>query len=119
MKVPGEPLVSTKITPLEPKPARVSPTSAGRSVSGSAGGSGGEPPAPAAEVKLTGTARGLAAIEESLRALPAVDELRVAAVKQRLQEGSYQIDPQRVADRLLRMEGDLSRAAPLGASPLK
>ena len=68
---------------------------------------------------ITGAARGLAAIEESLRELPAVDELRVAAVKQRLQDGSYQIDPQRVADRLLRMESDLSRAAPLGASPLK
>ncbi len=119
MKVPGEPLVSTKITPLEPKPTRVSPTSAARTVSGSAGGSQGDSPAPATEVKLTGAARGLAAIEESLRALPAVDELRVAAVKQRLQDGSYQIDPQRVADRLLRMDSDLSRAAPLGASPLK
>lgn len=119
MKVPGEPLVSTKITPLEPKPARVSPASAGRSVSGSAGGSGGDSPAPAAEVSITGAARGLAAIEESLRALPAVDELRVAAVKQRLQDGSYQMDPQRVADRLLRMESDISRASPLGANPLK
>lgn len=119
MKVPGEPLVSTKITPMEPKPARVAPTSPGRTVSGSAGGSGGDPSTAATEVKLTSAARGLAAIEESLRALPAVDELRVAAVKQRLHDGSYQTDPQRVADRLLRMEADLSRAAPLDRSPLK
>jgi anti-sigma28 factor (negative regulator of flagellin synthesis) len=32
----------------------------------------------------------------------------VAAVRQRLDDGSYQIDPQRIADKLLRMERDLA-----------
>jgi anti-sigma28 factor (negative regulator of flagellin synthesis) len=40
-------------------------------------------------------------------------------VKQRLQDGGYEIDPQRVADKLLRMEGDLARLAPLEGNPLK
>jgi negative regulator of flagellin synthesis FlgM len=79
----------------------------------------GDAPAGGTDLHLTGAARGLAAIEQSLRALSAVDELRVAAVKQRLQDGSYEVDPQRVADRLLRMEADLTRVAPLEASPLK
>ena len=51
--------------------------------------------------------------------MPAVDELRVSAVKQRLQDGSYEIDPQRIADRLLRLEEDLSRATPFERSPVK
>ena len=119
MKVPGEPLVASKINVMEPKPARVSPSTAARTLSGTSTGAGSESPAAATDVKLTDASRGLAAIEASLRALPAVDELRVSAVKQRLQDGSYEIDPQRVADRLLRMESDLARSAPLGASPLK
>jgi negative regulator of flagellin synthesis FlgM len=116
MKVPGEHAVANKINVMESKPARVSPGSAVRTLAGSTSGAGSESAASAPDVQLTGAARGLAAIEQSLRALPAVDELRVSAVKQRLQDGSYQIDPQRVADRLLRLESDL---APLGAGPLK
>ena len=119
MKVPGESLVSTKINASEPKPARVSAAAPARKPAGPGAEASGEHPAIPGEVRLTGAARGLAAIEQSVRALPAVDELRVATVKQRLQDGSYQIDPQRVADRLLRLESDLARAAPLSSSPLK
>jgi len=113
MKVPGESFVSNKINGLEPRPTRVTPGSGVRTLSGTARGAGGEAAPAESSVQLTGAARHLAAIEESLRAMPAVDELRVAAVKQRLQDGSYEIDPQRVADRLLSLERDLARAAPL------
>lgn len=116
MKVPGEILVPNKINGLEPRPARVAPVSTVRAPAGAPGS--GSDQAPGGDVRLTHAARNLAAIEESLRALPAVDELRVSAVKQRLQDGSYDIDPQRIADRLLRLEGDLARAAPFD-SPLK
>jgi len=117
MKVPGESFVPNKINGLEPRPARVAPASGIRAPAG-ATGAGSEQASGGADVKLTHAARNLAAIEESLRALPAVDELRVSAVKQRLQDGSYDIDPQRIADRLLRLEGDLARALPFD-SPLK
>lgn len=118
MKVPGESVVSNKINGLEPRPPRVAPGSGVRALAGTARGSGGDG-TPASDVQLTGAARGLAAIEQSLRAMPAVDELRVSAVKQRLQDGSYEIDPQRIADRLLRLEEDLSRATPFERSPVK
>lgn len=118
MKVPGESVVSNKINGLEPRPTRVTPGSGVRALAGAARGAGGER-TPASDVQLTGAARNLAAIEESLRAMPAVDELRVASVKQRLQDGSYEIDPQRVADRLLRLEEDLARATPFERSPVK
>jgi negative regulator of flagellin synthesis FlgM len=119
MKVPGEHLVPNKINVLEPKLARITPAAATRALPGATADAGGDAAAAASDVQLTGAARSLAAIEQSLRALPAVDELRVSAVRQRLQEGSYEIDPQRVADRLLRLESDLARAAPLDSSLLK
>lgn len=118
MKVPGEIFVASKITGVEPKPLRVAaagPVRGARDAATTAG----DAPATEADVHLTGAARGLAAIEQSLRAMPAVDELRVSAVRQRLQDGSYEIDPQRVADRLLRMEADLARLAPLESTRLK
>ena len=64
------------------------------------------------DVHLTGASRQLAAMEQSLRELPAVDEVRVAVVRQRLSGGEYKVDPQRIADRLLGLERDLGRAAP-------
>lgn len=118
MKVPGEIFVASKITGVEPKPLRVAAAGAVRGARDTATAAS-DAPATGTDVHLTGAARGLAAIEQSLRALPAVDELRVSAVKQRLQDGSYQVDPQRVADRLMRMEADLARLAPLESSPLK
>lgn len=66
--------------------------------------------APGTNVQITRTARGLAALEQSVRDLPAVDQSRVAAIRQRLDDGSYQLDPQRIADKLLRMERDLANS---------
>lgn len=111
--------MANKISVVEPKLARVAPGAAVRALPGGATPADSDNPAARSDVHLTGAARNLAALEQSLRALPAVDELRVTAVKQRLQDGSYEIDPQRVADRLLRLEGDLARALPFDGSPLK
>lgn len=119
MKVPGDSLVSSKITTVETKPARIAPGSPVQRRQDAAPAGSGPSPADGADLHLTGAARNLASIEQALRAMPAVDELRVAAVRQRLQDGSYEIEPQRVADRLLRMEADLAHAAPFGRSPLK
>lgn len=118
MKVAGESFVPNKINGLEPRPARVSPATAVRPAAGAAADMGNDQSGRSADVRLTSAARNLAAIEESLRNSPAVDDLRVAAVKHRLEDGTFGIDPQRIADRLLRLEHDLSGAAPLD-SPLK
>ncbi len=105
----GESTVASKINGLEVRPVRVA---AGTAVAKA----GTERPtaqpkgseAPGANVQITRTARGLAALEQSVRDLPAVDQARVAAIRQRLDDGSYQVDPQRIADKLLRMERDLA-----------
>ena len=61
----------------------------------------------------------LSQIEQALRALPAVNEQRVAEVKQRLERGDYKVDPQKIADKLLHMEGEFERISPLDRSVLK
>jgi len=118
MNIPGDSAVPNKINGVEGKPARIAPASTvNRRASGQPDAAGSAPVESDADVQLTGAARGMAALEQSVRALPAVDEARVAAVKQRLDDGSYEVDPQRVADRMLRLESDLQRGSPLDKNP--
>jgi negative regulator of flagellin synthesis FlgM len=62
----------------------------------------------ATAVNITGQAKQLAALEQALQSLPAVNEARVAEIRTAIQEGRYQVDPERIADKLLRMERELS-----------
>jgi len=119
MKVSGDSDVPNRINGVQGKTSPIAPAAAVTLRPGNPREQDGQAGESNTDVQLTGTARSLAALEQSVRSLPAVDELRVAAVRQRLQEGSYEVDPQRVADRLLRLESDLRQAAPLDSNPLK
>lgn len=119
MKLPGETAVPGRINGLDAKPVRVASGAAvhkrlEQNATPPGGGRDAE-----SDVQLTGAARNLAAIEQTLRAMPAVDDLRVSVVRQRLESGDYQVDPQRVADKLLQLETDLGRGAPLEKNLLK
>jgi negative regulator of flagellin synthesis FlgM len=76
-----------------------------------AGAARDEPVAAAAaadSVRLTGEAEGLQALERQLGAAPAgIDLARVNALRAALADGSYRVDAQQVADRMLRLERDL------------
>lgn len=61
----------------------------------------------ATPVRITDQARQLAALESAVQAAPVVNEARVAAVRLAVEEGRYEVDPERVADKLLRMEHEL------------
>jgi negative regulator of flagellin synthesis FlgM len=119
MKLPGDSVVPSKINGQDMKPVRVSPGAAVHHKQEQAGSKAGRSVDAESDVQLTGTSRHLAAIEQTLRSMPAVDELRVAIMQQRLGGGEYKVDPQRVADKLLHMEGDLQRGGPLDQSLLK
>ncbi|MEO6369386.1 MAG: flagellar biosynthesis anti-sigma factor FlgM [Steroidobacteraceae bacterium] len=119
MRLPGDSVVTTKISSMETKPVRVAPGAPVHKRLDQAASSAESSSEAASDVQLTGTARGLASIEQSLHALPAIDEQRVAAVRQRLERGDYKVDPQRVADRMLHLESDLARGNPLNRNPLK
>jgi negative regulator of flagellin synthesis FlgM len=117
MKLPGDSAVPAKISGVDTKSMRVASATAQKrqeQVAPKPGSVQAE-----SDVQLTGTARSLAALEQSLHSLPAVDDKRVAAVKRRLDNGEYQVQPQRIADKLLHMESDLRRANPRENSSLK
>src|ERR671922_1115134 len=55
-------------------------------------------------IDVSDTARTLAALESHIGSLPVVSESRVEAVRRAMDEGRYHVDPQRVADKMLRFE---------------
>lgn len=58
-------------------------------------------------VRLTGDAVSLHQLDKTLAGIPEVDQGRVAAIKQALAEGRYQLDPAAIADRLGHFEWQL------------
>jgi negative regulator of flagellin synthesis FlgM len=63
-------------------------------------------------IDVSDTARTLAVLEEKIAGMPVVNEARVEAVRRALDEGRYHVDAQRVADKMMRFEGDLLAAIP-------
>ena len=60
-------------------------------------------------LRLTGEAAGLRTLARELGAAPpGIDLAKVNAVRAALADGSYRIDPARIADRLLGLERDLA-----------
>ncbi len=103
--------MSSKISGVD---TRTGPVGAGRAVErarDAATGAKQDGGSSSSGVHITGTARQLADLEQVVKDMPAVDEARVAAVRQALEQGTYQVQPERIADQLLHIEQVL---APLG-----
>jgi negative regulator of flagellin synthesis FlgM len=103
----GELDVTAKITGYHDRPVQAG---ADKSV-------GRAPAAPAAgkalassPVRITDEARRLAALEQAVQSAPIVNEARVAATQSAIQEGRYDVAPERIADKMLRMDRDLNAA---------
>jgi negative regulator of flagellin synthesis FlgM len=64
----------------------------------------------ASPVRITDQARQLAALEQVVNTLPAVNGAKVAAIRSAIEDGSYQVAPERIADKLLRMDRELGAA---------
>ncbi len=60
-------------------------------------------------VTITSTAARLRSLESTISSLPVVDGLRVAEIKQAIDDGSYEINPQRIAEKMLDMEQEWGR----------
>ena len=67
----------------------------------------GSSPAAQDAVSLSDTSTKLQKIEARLATLPEVDRSRVEAVKERIQSGSYQVNPEQVAEKLIGMDKGL------------
>ena len=59
-------------------------------------------------VTLTNSAAELLKLEERLASIPDIDNARVAAIKEQIENNSYEINPEKIVDSLLNIEKDLS-----------
>jgi negative regulator of flagellin synthesis FlgM len=60
-------------------------------------------------VQITGTARQLADLEQKVRDLPAVNEARVSQLRSAIEQGTYTVRPEHIADQLMSLEGALAK----------
>ena len=58
-------------------------------------------------LRLAGEATSLQALQRELSTAPAIDQARVAEVRQALESGSYRIDPAKIAERMLDLDKQL------------
>lgn len=58
-------------------------------------------------VELTESAQRMRKLEARLAAQAEIDEQRVAEVKERIAEGRFDLDPRRIANKLIKTEKDL------------
>lgn len=64
---------------------------------------------PTDSVRLTGDAKQLHELEQTIAAIPVVDHERVERVRQSLADGSYKMDPQAIAAKLVRWEWEFGK----------
>jgi len=58
-------------------------------------------------VELSDSAKSLQSLAHEIADLPAVDAARVDSIKRAITEGRYHVDPVRLAQKFLELEGDL------------
>ena len=76
-------------------------TSGGKSSADSSKGDGSQ------NVQITGTARQLADLDQQVRNAPEVNEQKVAQLRSAIEQGTYQVRPQHIADQLMSLERSL------------
>ena len=101
--------MTTKITGFQNRPVQVgTDKTVPRARDGATGST--ESAAPSNSVRITDQARQLAALEQAVQSMPIVNEARVTEIRLAIEEGRYEVDPERIADKLLRMDQDLQAA---------
>ncbi|MGH8180753.1 MAG: flagellar biosynthesis anti-sigma factor FlgM [Steroidobacteraceae bacterium] len=106
--------MANKINGLSSDPA---PVGAGRpaakvrdaATGGSSASTANSATEPSGDVHITDSASQLATLEQTLRSMPAVDEARVAQFRTAIDQGTYTVRPQQVADQLMQLEHSLGQ----------
>jgi negative regulator of flagellin synthesis FlgM len=103
--------VSSKISGIDGAP--VASVGAGRAVQRSQDVLTGGPAADSFQdasqnVQITGTARQLADLDRKVRDLPNINEERVSQLRTAIEQGTYQVRPQQIADQLMSLERALN-----------
>jgi negative regulator of flagellin synthesis FlgM len=111
--------VSSKISGIDS--AQIASVGAGRPVQRSqdavSGGTSADTSKDSSQnVQITGTARQLADLEQKVRDLPAVNAERVSQLSAAIEQGTYTVRPQHIADQLMSLERDLGKLPADGAA---
>jgi negative regulator of flagellin synthesis FlgM len=104
--------MANKISGIDGRPVQVGGGAPVSRVRNSTDGGKAETTAAPSNIDVSDNARTLAALEDKISGLPVVSDARVEAVRRALDEGRYHVDAQRVADKMMRFEGDLLAAIP-------
>jgi negative regulator of flagellin synthesis FlgM len=101
--------VTNKVGGFDSRPAQVGTDRGVKRASGATSAAPTGSPATTTEssVQITDSARQLAALEAAIKELPAVDEAKVAELRNAIENGSYEVDGASVADKLLKMDSEL------------
>jgi negative regulator of flagellin synthesis FlgM len=91
------------------------PVRGGKPVDSATSGSGSTPGSAADSVHITDSARALAALSQAIQAAPDMDSGRVATLQQAIANGSYSVDPGRIANRMLQFEQDVGSSGSGGS----
>lgn len=104
--------MTIKITDYQNRPVQAGTDKAVSRLANAAGNTASNPAEAAvaggSAVRITDQARQLASLEQAVQSLPVVNEARVAQIRLAIEEGRYEINPERIADKLLRTEQELS-----------
>jgi negative regulator of flagellin synthesis FlgM len=110
--------VSTKISGTDV--AQIASVGAGLAVQRPKDATGGTTQRPATketdDVQITGTARQLSTLEQAIRDVPVVNEARVSQLRTAIEQGTYTVNPDHIADRFLQLEGALEHLPHSGGS---
>jgi negative regulator of flagellin synthesis FlgM len=105
--------MANKISGIDGRPVQVGGSApASRVRNATSEGGKAESTEAASNINVSDTARTLAALESRIGTLPVVNESRVDAVRRAVDDGRYHVDPQRVADKMMRFEVDLLATIP-------
>ena len=106
--------MANKISGLSSDPApvgagRPAPNARDAASGGSSAATANPATEPSGNVHITDSASQLATLEQTLRSMPAVDEARVAQFRTAIDQGTYAVQPQHVADQLMQLEHSLGQ----------
>jgi len=105
--------MANKISGIDGRPVQVGGSApVPRTRSSTSEGAKSESAGAPSNIDVSDTARTLAALESHIGTLPVVNESRVDAVRRAVDDGRYHVDPQRVADKMMRFEVDLLATIP-------
>jgi negative regulator of flagellin synthesis FlgM len=100
--------VNTKIDGFQNRPVQVGTDKKVSSTSDATATAAQASVAESNPVRITGQARQLASLEQAVNDVPEINEARVAAIRLAIEQGQYEVNPERIADKLLRTERELS-----------